>query len=137
MTNIKVDIILNSTTGLTSAKQINKLLTKYPALRPIALVVKYHLGLRALNEVFLGGLGGYAVVCLVVSFLQMHPKVASGSIDPMQNIGVLLLDFFQLYGLNFNLDETGVDIRGQGSYYDKVCMHMYIIANSCKHLTPQ
>ena len=50
----------------------------------------------------------------------MHPKVASGAIDPMKNLGPLLLDFFQFYGLNFNLDETGIDVRGNGSYYDKV-----------------
>ncbi|CEP18526.1 hypothetical protein [Parasitella parasitica] len=119
MTNLKVDIVLNSTSGLDSAEEINNLLVRYPGLRPISLIVKHLLALRALNEVFTGGLGGYAIVCLVVSFLQMHPKVASGSIDPMQNIGVLLLDFFQLYGLNFNLNETGLDVNGKGSYYDK------------------
>ncbi|KAL7333564.1 Poly(A) polymerase [Mucor circinelloides] len=119
MTNLKVDIILNSTSGLDSADEINDMIARYPGLRPISLIVKHLLALRGHNEVFTGGLGGYAIVCLVVSFLQMHPKVASGAIDPMQNVGVLLLDFFQLYGLNFNLDETGVDVRGKGSYYDK------------------
>lgn len=49
----------------------------------------------------------------------MHPKVASGQIDPMQNLGVLLLDFFQLYGVNFNLDYVGINVKGTGSYYDK------------------
>lgn len=47
----------------------------------------------------------------------MHPKVASGAIDPMENIGALLLDFFQLYGLNFNMEDVGIDVRGNGSYY--------------------
>lgn len=37
----------------------------------------------------------------------------------MQNLGVLLLDFFQLYGLNFNLDYVGISVKGTGSYYDK------------------
>lgn len=120
MTNLKVDIVLNSTSGLDSADKINHMLVKYPGLRPLSLIVKHLLALRGHNEVFTGGLGGYAIVCLVVSFLQMHPKVASGAIDPMQNLGVLLLDFFQLYGLNFNLDVVGVDVRGEGSYYDKV-----------------
>ena len=49
----------------------------------------------------------------------MHPKVASGQIDPMKNLGVLLLDFFQLYGLNFNLDDVGINVSGNGYYYDK------------------
>lgn len=49
----------------------------------------------------------------------MHPKVASGQIDPMQNLGVLILDFFQLYGINFNMDVVGVCVNDGGSYYDK------------------
>lgn len=49
----------------------------------------------------------------------MHPKVASGQIDPMQNLGVLLLDFFQFYGINFNMDTVGICVNGTGSYYDK------------------
>jgi non-canonical poly(A) RNA polymerase PAPD5/7 len=121
MTKLKVDIILNSTSGVESAKTINGMLIRYPGVRPLALIVKHLLALRSLNEVFTGGLGGYAIVCLVVSFLQMHPKVASGAIDPNQNIGVLLLDFFQLYGLNFNLDTVGISVSYNGSYYDKVC----------------
>ncbi|KAI7894537.1 uncharacterized protein EV154DRAFT_498110 [Mucor mucedo] len=119
MTKLKVDIILDSTSGIDSATAIQGMLKKYPGLRPLSLIVKYLLMLRNQNEVFTGGLGGYAVVCLVVSFLQMHPKVASGQIDPMQNLGVLLLDFFQLYGLNFNLDYVGINVKGTGSYYDK------------------
>lgn len=120
MTKLKVDIILNSTSGVDSAKSIQDMMIKYPGLRPISLIVKHLLALRNLNEVFTGGLGGYAIVCLVVSFLQMHPKVASGQIDPMQNLGVLVLDFFQLYGINFNLDDVGINVTGNGSYYNKV-----------------
>ncbi|KAI8090666.1 hypothetical protein BDF21DRAFT_460094 [Thamnidium elegans] len=119
MTKLKVDIILNSTSGIDSANMIQSMMKKYPGVRPISLIVKYLLAIRNMNEVFTGGLGGYAVVCLVVSFLQMHPKVASGQIDPMQNLGVLILDFFQLYGLNFNLDTVGICVNGNGSYYDK------------------
>ncbi|KAI9478837.1 MAG: hypothetical protein EXX96DRAFT_525666 [Benjaminiella poitrasii] len=119
MTKLKVDIILNSTSGVGSAQRINKFIKKYPAVRPLTLVVKYLLSLRQLNEVYTGGLGGYAIVCLVVSFIQMHPKLATKAIDPMQNLGTLLLDFFQLYGIMFNVDEVGIDVNGNGSYYDK------------------
>lgn len=72
MTKLKVDIILNSTSGMDSASAIQGMLIKYPGLRPISLIVKYLLMLRNQNEVFTGGLGGYAVVCLVVSFLQVN-----------------------------------------------------------------
>jgi non-canonical poly(A) RNA polymerase PAPD5/7 len=50
----------------------------------------------------------------------MHPKVARKSIDPLRNLGVLLMDMFQLYGINFNIDSVGIDVRGKGSYYLKV-----------------
>lgn len=71
MTKLKVDIILNSTSGIDSANMIQSMMKKYPGVRPISLIVKYLLALRNMNEVFTGGLGGYAVVCLVVSFLQV------------------------------------------------------------------
>lgn len=71
MTKLKVDIILDSTSGMDSAIAIQGMLKKYPGLRPLSLIVKYLLMLRNQNEVFTGGLGGYAVVCLVVSFLQV------------------------------------------------------------------
>lgn len=64
----------------------------------------------------------------------MHPKVASGQIDPLQNLGVLVLDFFQLYGICFNLDDVGISVNGSGSYYDKVSIrnttHACIIHDS-------
>jgi DNA polymerase sigma len=56
----------------------------------------------------------------------MHPKVARKSIDPLGNLGVLLMDMFQLYGINFNIDGVGIDVRGKGSYYLKV-KYLYII----------
>lgn len=71
MTKLKVDIIMDSTSGIDSATAIQGMLKKYPGLRPLSLIVKYLLMLRSQNEVFTGGLGGYAVVCLVVSFLQV------------------------------------------------------------------
>lgn len=59
----------------------------------------------------------------------MHPKVASGQIDPLKNLGVLVLDFFQLYGICFNLDDVGISVNGSGSYYDKVS-----IMNTIQHM---
>lgn len=71
MTKLKVDIILNSTSGVESANVINNFVKQYPVIRPMSLIIKHLLALRNLNEVFTGGLGGYAIVCLVVSFLQV------------------------------------------------------------------
>ncbi|KAI8887725.1 Nucleotidyltransferase [Backusella circina FSU 941] len=119
LSRIKVDLIINSTSGVASAEEINRMADAQPALRPLSLIMKYYMAHRGLNEVFTGGLGGYAIVCLVMSFLQMHPKVATKSIDPLRNLGVLMLDMFQLYGINFNIDNVCIDVTGKGSYRSK------------------
>jgi non-canonical poly(A) RNA polymerase PAPD5/7 len=83
------------------------------------MVTKLFLSQRGLNEVFSGGLGSYSIVCLAVSFLQMHPKLRGGEIDADKNMGVLLMEFFELYGFYFNYDEVGISLRDGGTYYNK------------------
>ncbi|KAI7848798.1 hypothetical protein BDC45DRAFT_574560 [Circinella umbellata] len=119
LTGIKVDITLDSDSGIVSADCINKMIRQQPGLRPLTLLIKLFLSLRKHNEVFTGGLGGYAIVCMVMNFLQMHPKVAAGEIDPLENIGTLLLDFLQLYGISFQMEELGISVDKKGSYYGK------------------
>ncbi|CAO3624738.1 unnamed protein product [Cunninghamella blakesleeana] len=121
LTNLKVDITMNSYNGVEACRHIRQMLKKYPGLRELTLFVKYYLSQLELNEVFTGGLGGYATVCLVLSFLQRHPKVASGMINPKDNIGVLLLDFFDLYGNNFRLGDIAISVYRDGFYYQKRC----------------
>ena len=38
-------------------------------------------------------------------------------IDARENLGTLLLEFFELYGRNFNLDEVGISIRRGGDIF--------------------
>ncbi|KAG1051840.1 hypothetical protein G6F46_003447 [Rhizopus delemar] len=118
-TGLKVDIVLNTTNGVRSADLVRRAILDHPAARPLILIIKYYLAQCKLNEVYTGGLGGYAIVCLVVSFLQRHPMVATGQIDPMENISVLLLDFLLLYGIHFSMECVGIDIRGEGRYFYK------------------
>lgn len=49
----------------------------------------------------------------------MHPRVQRGEIDPARNLGVLFLDFLELYGKNFGYDDTGISVTGRGSYFHK------------------
>ena len=56
---------------------------------------------------------------MILSFLQMHPQIQVGNIDPMDNLGVLLIEFFELYGLNFNYSRVGLTVRDNGSYFEK------------------
>lgn len=89
------------------------------ALRALVMITKAFLSQRSMNEVFTGGLGSYAIICLCVSFLQLHPKIRRGEIDPSKNLGVLCMEFFELYGMYFNYEEVGISVRDGGTYYSK------------------
>jgi non-canonical poly(A) RNA polymerase PAPD5/7 len=52
---------------------------------------------------------------MVVSFLQMHPRPP----EHQRNLGVLLIEFFELYGLEFHYERVGISVQHQGSYFLK------------------
>lgn len=125
----KVDISINQANGLVSGNIILGFLqhmapTATPsgeskALRSLVMITKAFLAQRSMNEVYTGGLGSYSIVCLAVSFLQMHPKIRRGEMDPEKNLGVLVMEFFELYGERFNYDEVGISLRNGGMYFNK------------------
>ena len=117
--HLSVDININQINGIFAGKMVLGFLKELPALRALVLIIKAFLGQRSMNEVFSGGLGSYSIVCLAVSFLQMHPKIRRGEIDPSKNLGVLVMEFFELYGCYFNYQEVGISIRDGGSYFSK------------------
>ncbi|KAJ1680075.1 hypothetical protein EV182_000734 [Spiromyces aspiralis] len=121
ITGIAIDISVNAVSGLGSASIVRDFVEKsYPgSLRPMVLVIKQFLLQRGMNEVYTGGMGSYAVVLLLVSLLQIHPKCQSGEIDPAKNLGVLLCEFFELYGKRFNYERVGISVAGGGRYIDK------------------
>ncbi|KAF8205499.1 hypothetical protein K438DRAFT_1817936 [Mycena galopus ATCC 62051] len=120
-----VDLSINQDNGIVAGEIINGFLREFGgggnclALRALVLLTKLFLSQRGMNEVYTGGLGSYAIVCLVISFLQMHPKVRMGHIDPDHNLGVLVVEFFELYGRRFNYEEVGISLRDGGSYFGK------------------
>lgn len=114
-----VDISINQENGLEAGRVVSGLLFEMPALRALVFVAKAFLSQRSMNEVFSGGLGSYSIVCLAVSFLQMHPKIRRGEIDPSRNLGVLVMEFFEFYGIYFNYQEVGISLRDGGTYFSK------------------
>ncbi|KAF7337841.1 Poly(A) RNA polymerase cid14 [Mycena venus] len=122
-----VDLSINQENGIVAGGIINGFLREFGsggganclALRALVLLTKLFLSQRGMNEVYTGGLGSYAIVCLVISFLQMHPKIRYGHIDPDRNLGVLVVEFFELYGRRFNYEEVGISLRDGGSYFGK------------------
>lgn len=72
LTHLKVDIIVSSTNGVECAEYVSDALDRYPGARKLTLIAKHMVALRHLNEVFTGGIGGYGLVCMVISFLQVN-----------------------------------------------------------------
>lgn len=48
---------------------------------------------------------------------QLHPRQNAHCGDP--NLGVLLIEFLELYGRNFNYVKTGIRIKEGGTYISK------------------
>ncbi|KAJ0001998.1 hypothetical protein NQD34_001794 [Periophthalmus magnuspinnatus] len=116
-TEVKVDISFNVKNGVKAACLIKEYKEKYPVLPYLVLVLKQFLLQRDLNEVFTGGIGSYSLFLMAVSFLQLHYR--EDVCSPNINIGVLLIEFFELYGRNFNYLKTGIRITDGGCYVAK------------------
>lgn len=110
VSKIHIDVSFERTNGITAAKTIRTWLNETAGLREIVLIIKQFLNARRLNDVHTGGLGGYSIICLVYSFLTLHPRLSTGTIDAMENLGVLLIEFFELYGRNFGYDKVGISV---------------------------
>lgn len=121
---INVDISFNMPGGIASAKIIKQYLTDPyigSATQSLILILKQLLLQRHLNEVFTGGLGSYALVIMIVAFLSMHPLIQAKQIKPEDNIGILLIEFLELYGksLNFSVVGVGLELTGGGYFFEK------------------
>jgi len=117
LSNYELDVSINVSSGLDAAHFMQQAMRAQPAIRPLVLLLKHFLQMRGLNMLFTGGLGSYAIMCLVISFLQLHPLVQGGLIRAHENLGVLLLDFFDLFGRHFSYDQVGISVRRDGGAY--------------------
>uniref|UniRef100_U5ETV5 polynucleotide adenylyltransferase n=1 Tax=Corethrella appendiculata TaxID=1370023 RepID=U5ETV5_9DIPT len=115
-TQVKVDISFNMQSGVQSAELIKDFKRKYPVLSKLVLVLKQFLLQRDLNEVFTGGISSYSLILMCISFLQLHPRA---NFNQTTNLGVLLLEFLELYGRKFNYMKTGISVKNGGRYIPK------------------
>lgn len=127
-TNIDMDICFNQEAGLLAADLMKRLLDAMPPLKPLTFVLKYFLAARGLNEPYTGGCGSFLLQLMIVSFLQHRERHSlqhnsrdrgyDGVVDTM-NLGSMLLEFLELYGMDFNYLTTGISIRSDGFYFPK------------------
>lgn len=119
ITGIKVDLSFNNDTGTTAIVTFEDWKAKFPALSVIVAVIKQFLMIRGLNDNAVGGLGGFATICLVTSLLQHLPTTTH------HNLGELLLEFFNLYGNLLDIQNVGIRLDPP-AYIDKVCRNIDI-----------
>lgn len=115
--DVKVDISFNMSNGVKSAELIKDFKRRFPVLSKLVLVLKQFLLQRDLNEVFTGGISSYSLILMTISFLQLHPR--QNIYCPSVNLGVLLIEFFELYGRKFNYMKTGIRVKNGGTYISK------------------
>ena len=109
-TGLKVDMSFENSTGLTAINTFKAWREQYPGMPALVTLIKHFLLMRGLNEPVNGGIGGFSVICLVVSMLQMMPEVQSGNLDTRHHLGQLLLQFFDLYGNKFNYETVAISM---------------------------
>lgn len=114
-TGIRVDLSFENDSGLIGNRTIQEWKDQYKVVAILVPLIKQLLAMRGLNEVFTGGLGGFSIVCLVVSMLQNNPQLMKEA-----TIGELLLNFLDLYGNKFDIVTTGIRMKPPHYYFDKI-----------------
>jgi Poly(A) RNA polymerase, mitochondrial-like, central palm domain/Cid1 family poly A polymerase len=99
--------------GQQAVELVRGYIDEYPAVRPLAIVLKQFLAERALNNTYTGGLSSYCLVLILVSFLKFNAQ-------PGDNLGTLLLNFLTFFGTQFDFHKMGISLRPQldgGGYF--------------------
>ncbi|KAH7019008.1 hypothetical protein EDB80DRAFT_869684 [Ilyonectria destructans] len=119
LTGLKVDISFENLGGVGAIDTFLDWKHEYPAMPILVTVIKHFLLMRGLNEPVNGGIGGFSVICLVVSMLQLMPQVQSRSLIPEHNLGEMLLEFFELYGRQFRHETNAISLTRPIGYIRK------------------
>lgn len=132
-TGLKVDISFESIGGVKAVDRFLSWRKQYPAMPILVTIIKQFLAMRGLNEPVNGGIGGFTVICLVVSMLQLMPQVQSGDMIPEHHLGELLLEFFDLYGNRFEYMDVAIRLNPPG-YLPKVTRYHSASRYSLPHM---
>jgi non-canonical poly(A) RNA polymerase PAPD5/7 len=118
--DVSFDVCFYQETGPKAAVLMKTYMDALPPLRPLTFVLKYFMDARGINEPYSGGVGSFMLQLMIVSFLQHRERDGYNFRRPsLYNLGALLLEFFELYGLDFNYVTTGISVRHDGYYFPK------------------
>lgn len=128
VTGLKVDISFENLGGVDAVSTFEQWKTEYPAMPILVTLIKHFLLMRGLNEPVNGGIGGFSVICLVVSMFQMMPHTQSRAVAPEHNLGEMLIEFLNLYGRHFRYDVNAISLTEPVGYIRKVCVLFFSIS---------
>ncbi|KAH6616761.1 hypothetical protein C7974DRAFT_416878 [Boeremia exigua] len=95
VTNIHVDISFENLSGVQAQATFQQWKHDYPDMIYMVALLKQFLVMRGMNEVHTGGIGGFTIICLVISYFQHNKKP--------ENLGDCFLGFLDYYGNEFDL----------------------------------
>eukprot|EP00026_Physarum_polycephalum_P003288 Phypoly_transcript_03298.p1 GENE.Phypoly_transcript_03298~~Phypoly_transcript_03298.p1 ORF type:complete len:780 (+),score=171.11 Phypoly_transcript_03298:121-2460(+) len=127
---VKLDISVAFNDEPPNSVKIAEYLQKQPVLRPLVITLKQFLQQFLLNDTYTGGAGSYLLTLMSISLLQFRENPRSPAFlgtggnsishfGQSNELGYILLEFFELYGRIFNYHKHGISVRGNGSYFSK------------------
>jgi len=100
--------------GLDGAKLVKRMRKKYGAFLPLSIFLKFFNQTRCINKVFTGGIGSFSLCCMLVSMFQSHEtrsnRKVSRALFKDCSTGSWLMEFFRLYGFDFNYSKVAISI---------------------------
>ena len=109
-TGLRVDISFENDSGMAAIRTFAQWKRDYPAMPPIVAVIKQYLAMRDQAEVATGGLGGFTVICLVVSTIHFLEETR-GTDYTVNRLDVVLLAVLDRLGIKFKIRNQGLDMR--------------------------
>lgn len=106
VTRLQVDISFENLSGVQAQATFAEWKEDFPDLIYMVSLLKQFLVMRGLNEVHTGGIGGFAIICLIVHYMHQAGK--------QENLGVLLLGFLDYYGNKFDLTRQRIQMNPMG-----------------------
>ncbi|KAI9732555.1 MAG: hypothetical protein M1834_003890 [Cirrosporium novae-zelandiae] len=111
VTGLKVDVSFDNSSGLVANQTFAMWKEMYPAMPVLVSIIKQFLLMRRFDDVSTGGLGGFSIICLIVSLMQQLPSIQRGELDPVNHLGEILMEFLDLYGNNFDTTRVGIQMN--------------------------
>ena len=98
--------------GMKSVHLVKSYIKEYVHLKELTLCIKKLLSCKGLNSPYQGGLSSYAVVIMIVAYMNFFSIQ-----NAWVNISQLLINFFDFYGNKFDENKVGILVSRGGCFY--------------------